>query len=296
MGIAVCEDLSPVVVVGYDESISFGEITRAIRLVDGGAELVATNPEMAFTPPEGKMPATGSVVGVLERLTGRKATIVGKPSPYIFELLFRELGEVRKTEVALVGDRVETDIQGAHEVGITGILYVTGDVVLPLPCDPRYPDAVIVHLEELLGKELPPPRKKAVGAVIQDKEGRILLIRRRDNRLWCLPTGKVEEGESEEEAIRREIEEELGIQVDLRGLRAVYLKDPGLRFTYPDGDCFHFVVFLFQGIFPGGMVQASWEEVEEWGFFSEGDFPSPFFALHRKWIQEMSGQSGEAVL
>ena len=287
MGIAVDEDISQAVVVGYDEGISFGEITRAIRLVERGAELVATNPDAVFVLPEGKVPATGSVVQVIERITGRKATVIGKPSPYIFELLLRELGGIERGEMVLVGDSLETDILGAHGVGIGGILYTGGDIVLPPPTDARYPDVVIPYLERLLGKELPPPRKRAVGAVIQDKKGRVLLIRRRDNRLWCLPTGKVEEGEDEQEAVVREMAEELGIQINLWRLRAVYMEDPALRFTAQGGNSFHFVVFLFQGFFPGGTVEPCGEEVEDWGFFPEENFPTPFFSLHRKWIQEI---------
>lgn len=105
--------------------------------------------------------------------------------------------------------------------------------------------------------------------MIRDQDNRILCIRRRDNHLWCLPTGKVEPNESEEEAVRRELQEELGIGVEIWGLRAVYLQDPALHFRYPNGDRFHFVVFLFEGSFLWGSVRPCPEEVEEWGFFPE---------------------------
>ncbi|NSW75803.1 MAG: HAD-IIA family hydrolase [Candidatus Atribacteria bacterium] len=297
MGIIEEERFPQVVVVGYDEHISFGEIAWAVRFVERGAELVATNPDVVFTLPEGKVPATGSVVKVIESLSGCKATVIGKPSPYIFELLFQGLGNVERSDMALVGDSIETDIQGAHGVGIAGILYVTKDTVLPSLHGPSYPDMVITHLGCIVGMDPAPPKKQAVGALIRDQDNRILCIRRRDNHLWCLPTGKVEPNESEEEeAVRRELQEELGIGVEIWGLRAVYLQDPALHFRYPNGDWFHFVVFLFEGSFLQGSVRPCPEEVEEWGFFPENGLPSPFFHLHQKWIREMGGKNKEVVL
>lgn len=61
----------------------------------------------------------------------------------------------------------------------------------------------------------PSRRKLVVAALVRDPSGRTLLSRRRDDQpmggLWELPGGKVEEGESPEEALRREVEEELGV-------------------------------------------------------------------------------------
>lgn len=285
-GIVIDEIHPQVVVVGYDENISFGAITKAVRLVERGAALVATNTDISFALPEGKIPATGSVVRVIEGLTGKKATVIGKPSPYIFELLLRDLGDVKRKEIVLVGDSLDTDILGAHRMGIMGILYASGDILLPSFGDQRYPDAIITHLGEFLEKDLELFQRKAVGAIVWDKMGQVLLVRRRDNHLWCLPTGTVEKGETEEAAVRREMREELGIEVELSGLRAVYQKDPALCLV-KDGVLSHFVVFLFEGFFREGKIIPCPEEVLDWGFFSKDAFPSPFFALHEKWIGEV---------
>ncbi|MGQ9473946.1 MAG: HAD-IIA family hydrolase [Candidatus Caldatribacteriaceae bacterium] len=285
-GIVIDEMHPQVVVVGYDEDISFGAITRVVRLLERGTALVATNPDISFALPEGKIPATGSVVQVIESLTGEKATVIGKPSPYIFELLLRDIGDVERKEIVLVGDSLDTDILGAHQMGIRGILYTSGDILLPSFGDQRYPDAVITHLGEFVEKDLEPLRKKAVGAIVWNNMGQVLLVRRRDNHLWCLPTGTVEKGETEEEAVIREMREELGIEVELSGLRAVYQKDPALSLV-KDGVLSHFVVFLFEGFFREGKITPCPEEILDWGFFSKDAFPSPFFALHEKWISDV---------
>ncbi len=60
--------------------------------IEEGEELVATNLDMAFTLPEGNVPAAGIVVRVIGSITGRKVAFIGKPSPYIFEFLFQDWG------------------------------------------------------------------------------------------------------------------------------------------------------------------------------------------------------------
>ncbi len=85
----------------------------------------------------------------------------------------------------------------------------------------------------------------AVGAVVKDAEGRLLLIRRSDNGFWALPGGAQDLGESVSQAVVREVEEETGILVEVTGISGVY-SDPGHVIAYDDGEvrqefflCFH---------------------------------------------------------
>lgn len=75
----------------------------------------------------------------------------------------------------------------------------------------------------------------AVGAVVRNDRGEILLIERTDNGLWALPGGAQEIGESIKEAVRREVREETGIEVEVTGLTGIY-SDPAHVIAYDDGE------------------------------------------------------------
>src|SRR5215212_3835724 len=69
------------VVLGETRTYSFERLTRAIRLVEGGARFIATNPDPTGPSPEGPLPATGSVAALISRATGVQPYFVGKPNP-----------------------------------------------------------------------------------------------------------------------------------------------------------------------------------------------------------------------
>jgi ADP-ribose pyrophosphatase YjhB (NUDIX family) len=75
----------------------------------------------------------------------------------------------------------------------------------------------------------------AVGAVVCNDRGEILLIERTDNGLWALPGGAQEIGESVKEAVRREVQEETGIEVEVTALTGIY-SDPAHVIAYDDGE------------------------------------------------------------
>ncbi len=70
--------------------------------------------------------------------------------------------------------------------------------------------------------------KVGAEAAILDREGRMLLVRRADDGLWCLPCGWVEPNESPEEAAAREVQEETGLEVVPRHLVGVFTRKPNI--------------------------------------------------------------------
>jgi NagD protein len=113
------------VVLGETRTYSFERITRAIRLIAGGARFIATNPDPTGPSPEGPLPATGSVAALISRATGVQPYYVGKPNPLMMRSALNALDAHSET-TAMVGDRMDTDIVSGLEAGLRAILVLTG--------------------------------------------------------------------------------------------------------------------------------------------------------------------------
>ena len=113
------------VVIGETQQYSFDAITTAIRLVDRGAHLVATNPEPTGPTPDGPLPACGAIAALVERATGVKPYFVGKPNPLMITEALEALG-ARPGSTAIVGDRMDTDVIAGVEAGLETILVLSG--------------------------------------------------------------------------------------------------------------------------------------------------------------------------
>jgi 5'-nucleotidase len=113
------------VVLGETRTYSFEAITKAIRLIVGGARFIATNPDVSGPSAEGPLPATGSVAALITTATGRRPYFVGKPNPMMFRSALNRIAAHSETTV-MVGDRMDTDIVAGIEAGLDTILVLTG--------------------------------------------------------------------------------------------------------------------------------------------------------------------------
>jgi NagD protein len=113
------------VVLGETRTYSFERITRAIRLIEGGARFIATNPDPVGPSREGPLPATGSVAALVSRATGIEPYYVGKPNPLMMRSALNALDAHSET-TAMIGDRMDTDIVAGLEAGLEAILVLTG--------------------------------------------------------------------------------------------------------------------------------------------------------------------------
>jgi NagD protein len=112
-------------VLGETRTYSFERITRAIRLIGGGARFIATNPDPTGPSPEGPLPATGSVAALISRATGVNPYYVGKPNPLMMRSALNAI-EAHSESTAMIGDRMDTDIIAGIEAGLETILVLSG--------------------------------------------------------------------------------------------------------------------------------------------------------------------------
>lgn len=113
------------VVVGETRNYSFNALTQAIRLIEGGAKFIATNPDTTGPSDEGTLPATGSVAAMIQAATGRAPYFVGKPNPVMIRAGLNKIGAHSET-TAMVGDRMDTDVRAGVEAGLRTHLVLTG--------------------------------------------------------------------------------------------------------------------------------------------------------------------------
>ncbi len=119
-------DVNPdYVVVGETRTYSFEKIEKAIELVNKGARLIGTNPDITGPTERGVMPATGALIAPIEIATNKKAYFVGKPNPVMLRHGLKKLG-CHSEEIAFIGDRMDTDIIAGIESNVDTVLVLSG--------------------------------------------------------------------------------------------------------------------------------------------------------------------------
>lgn len=137
------------VVVGFDQSFTYATLRRASHAVRDGAELIACNTDASFPTSDGLWPGAGSLVAAIETATGRRAEVMGKPHEPMMRAAERHLGDA--TQIAAVGDRSNTDLDGGRAMGWTTILVLSGvtSAAEAAELDPQ-PDLTLDRLADLL--------------------------------------------------------------------------------------------------------------------------------------------------
>lgn len=113
------------VVLGETRNFNFENLTKAVRLINGGARFIATNPDATGPSVDGVLPATGSVAALLTKATGKHPYIVGKPNPMMFRSAMRKIG-AHSESTGMIGDRMDTDVVAGIEAGLHTVLVLTG--------------------------------------------------------------------------------------------------------------------------------------------------------------------------
>jgi len=113
-----------VVVVSGWRDFDYMSLLAAKQALDAGAALVATSHDPTMPMPGGEWPGTGAILAAVEVASGKKAEIAGKPEHHLFELALSRIPGA--TRVAMVGDRLSSDIAGGNAAGLDTILVQSG--------------------------------------------------------------------------------------------------------------------------------------------------------------------------
>jgi glycerol 3-phosphatase-2 len=124
-GLAVTEEPTEAaaVVSGYGPDVLWKDIMRAATLIRDGLPYVASNTDLTIPTDYGLAPGHGVLVRTLSDFAGVEPIVAGKPARPLMDETIRRVGGDRPL---MVGDRLDTDIEGAHAVEVDSLLVMTG--------------------------------------------------------------------------------------------------------------------------------------------------------------------------
>jgi glycerol-1-phosphatase len=112
-----------VVVSGFPE-FTYDYLRAAKFALDAGAALIATSHDPTMPMPGGEWPGTGAVLAAVEVASGKRAEFAGKPERHLFDLALGLIPDAKR--VAMIGDRLSSDIAGGQAAGLDTILVLSG--------------------------------------------------------------------------------------------------------------------------------------------------------------------------
>lgn len=131
--------------------------------------------------------------------------------------------------------------------------------------------------------------------IFDESHEKVLLTRRADNGLWCLPSGGMESGESVEETVIRETQEETGLTIRVLRLIGVY-SDPNALIVYDEHTAVQIVALSFEAEVMSGEPGLS-DETSDWGYYSLEDMEGLDLLLnHHMRIQDAFAEQREAFV
>ena len=150
-GVPVDMQNPEIVVVGYDTTLDYRKITAVCDFVRAGLPYIATHPDFNCPTETGFAPDLGAIMAFIEASTGRRADrVVGKPHTGIVQAALRRTG-LSAGQMAMVGDRLYTDIETGLKSGMLSILVLSGETTPQMLAEyPNKPDLVFDRLADMI--------------------------------------------------------------------------------------------------------------------------------------------------
>lgn len=125
-------EASGLLISGHD-AFGYEELKAAAMAARKGIFFAATGRDPTMPMPDGLWPGTGAILAAIETASGQRAIVAGKPERPIFEAGLRVLDLPPSAKVAMIGDRLDTDVGGAQQAGLDGILVAGNESVAADP-------------------------------------------------------------------------------------------------------------------------------------------------------------------
>lgn len=130
-GIEIKDD-GDIVVLGFDTSLTYEKLFHACILLEKGRGYIATHPDFVCPSEYGNMPDTGAMMALIEKTNGRvPSAVIGKPNAPMAEFVFDHC-HIEPNKVAMVGDRLYTDVLFGKNNKMTSILVLTGETTVEM--------------------------------------------------------------------------------------------------------------------------------------------------------------------
>ncbi len=138
------------VVLGFDTTLTYEKLWIACEYIANGVNYIATHPDFNCPLEEGKfMPDAGAMMAFIEASTNKEPTVIGKPNIHIVNAIIEKYN-LSKKELAIVGDRLYTDIRTGIDNNISSILVLSGETKKDMLKDTIYkPDYIFDSVKEL---------------------------------------------------------------------------------------------------------------------------------------------------
>lgn len=150
-GVAINDQAPDYVLIGYDTTLDYAKLTKVCDLVRAGLPYIATHPDFNCPTETGFAPDIGAIIAFIEASAGRRPdVIIGKPYRGIVEEAMRVTG-LTTGQLAMIGDRLYTDIAMSVRHGMLGILVLTGEATKDdIVQSPEQPDLVFNRLSDMI--------------------------------------------------------------------------------------------------------------------------------------------------
>ena len=149
-------------VTGYGPDVVWRDVMRAAVRVREGLPWIATNADMSIPTSYGVAPGHGVMVEMLSRFTGVEPEVAGKPHRPLLDEAVRRTGA---RSPLMVGDRLDTDIEGARAAGLDSLLVLTGvtDLALLVAAPPHQRPTYLSSTLAGLAQPHPEPEWRSAG-------------------------------------------------------------------------------------------------------------------------------------
>ena len=139
-----------VVCVGFDTSLTYEKLDKAVHYLRRGAAFIAANPDWVCPMPADEvLPDCGSICALLTAATGVKPVFIGKPNRNMVDIISKKTG-IPNENICCVGDRLYTDIAVAQNAGAVSVCVLSGESDMnDVNAAERKPDYVLNNVAEI---------------------------------------------------------------------------------------------------------------------------------------------------